>query len=99
MVATLCTACADQLILDAGGCIFTLRRELEGARFPLGKITVTAGAVAALAESSQHVTTFLVRHARGDWGKFGQCDEIALTSHELRRGWEATDDTGDQQTP
>jgi hypothetical protein len=35
-----------------------------------------------------------VRHVRGDWGEFGQCDEIQLSPDERTRGWEATDDSG-----
>src|SRR5205807_2074743 len=64
----------------------------EGARFALGKITITAGAVAALAQAAQHAVEFLIRHARGDWGKYGHCDQIELTEDERRRGWEATED-------
>ena len=63
-------------------------------RFPLGvKITITARAVEALGEASQHAVEFLVPHARGDWGAFGRCDHIELTADELQRGWEATDDS------
>jgi hypothetical protein len=58
----------------------------------LGKITVTPGAVAALAESAEHAVTFLSRHVKGDWGAFGDCDMVELTDDERRRGWEATDD-------
>jgi hypothetical protein len=74
--------------------VLTLRRELPGSRFPLGKITITRGAVEVLAEASQHAVEFLARHIQGDWGAFGQCDQIELTADEQRRGWEATDDTG-----
>jgi hypothetical protein len=93
-VSTVCPACADRQFLEQGGAVLTLRREPEGARFPLGKVTVTPGAVAALAESGQHAAAFLTRHACGDWGEFGQCDQIELTEDERRRGWEATDDSG-----
>jgi len=92
LAAALCPACTEQHFLDTGGCILMLQRELDGARFPLGKVTITSGAVAALAESAQHAVTFLARHVRGDWGTFGDCDRIELTDDELRRGWEATDE-------
>ena len=62
--------------------------------FPLGKVTITGGAVEALAEAGQHAATFLARHARGDWGENGHFDLIELTENEHRRGWEATDDSG-----
>jgi hypothetical protein len=73
--------------------VLTLHREPEGAQFSLGKITITAGAVAALAEAAQHAIEFLARHGRGDWGTYGQCDQIQLTEDEWLRGWEATDET------
>ena len=73
LVAPLCSACTDQLFLENDGAVLRWRRELEGARFPLGKVTITPGAVAALSEAGQHATAFLVRHVRGDWGEFGQC--------------------------
>jgi hypothetical protein len=51
------------------------------------------GAVDALGEIAQHAAEFLGRHARGDWGEFGRCDDIELTANERLRGWEATDDS------
>lgn len=92
LVGSLCPACADRQFLHGDGAIMELRPELEGARFPLGKVTVTPGAVAALAESAQHAATFLARHVRGDWGAYGEYDEIELTELERRKGWEATDE-------
>jgi hypothetical protein len=64
--------------MGAGCCavVLSFRREREGRRFPLGKITITAGVVAALAEASPHAVEFLLRHVRGDWGTIGQCDQI-----------------------
>ena len=94
LAAPLCPACTDQLFLDGGGAILQLRQEPEEARFPLGKVTITCGAVEALADADQHAISFLARHARGDWGEYGQLDEIELTEDERRRGWEATDETG-----
>jgi hypothetical protein len=94
LVAPFCRRCADQQFLDQGGVLLALRQELASARFPLGRITVTAGAVDALAQAAQHAVEFLQRHVRGDWGAFGNCDEIELTADEQRRGWEATDDSG-----
>lgn len=94
VVTPFCSDCTDQQFVDQGGAALTLRRQLAGARFSLGnKITITAGAVEALGEASQHAIEFLVLHARGDWGAFGHCDRIELTADQLRRGWEATDDS------
>jgi hypothetical protein len=94
VVGALCSVCADRQVTDRGGCILTLRHTLPAARFPLGKITVTPGAIEALSQSGQHATSFLSRHAAGDWGTIGECDRIELTEDERRRGWEATDDSG-----
>ncbi len=43
------------------------------ARFHLGRIFSTPGAVEALAGSNQHPVEFLQRHVSGDWGEV--CDE------------------------
>jgi hypothetical protein len=94
LAAALCPGCTDQQFLDGGGAILQLRHEPEGARFPLGKVTITGGAVEALEDAGQHAASFLARHARGDWGENGHVDQIALTEDEHRRGWEATDDSG-----
>jgi len=94
LAAARCPACTDRQFLEGGGAILELRHELEKARLPLGKVTITGGAVDALADAGEHVATFLARHVRGDWGEYGHCDEIHLSTDEQRRGWEATDDSG-----
>jgi hypothetical protein len=94
LAGALCHACTDLQFLEGGGAILELRQQLEGARFPLGKITITGGAIAALADAGQHAIEFVARHGRGDWGEYGHCDEIQLTAEERRQGWEATDDSG-----
>lgn len=38
------------------------------AKFSLGNVVATPGALDALAESKQSATTFLERHVVGDWG-------------------------------
>ena len=94
LAAPLCSACTDCQFLDGGGAILKLHRELEGARFPLGRVTITGGAIAALAAAGEHAASFLARHVHGDWGENGCFEQIELTEDEQRRGWEATDDTG-----
>ena len=94
LAGALCSACTDSQFLDSGGAILQLRGELEGAHFALGKLTITGGAIDALAEAGQHAATFLVRHVCGDWGENGNIDEFELTNDERRRGWEATEDSG-----
>jgi len=94
IAASLCPGCMDQAFLDGGGAILLMSKGPDGARFPLGKVTITGGAVEALADAGQHAASFLARHVRGDWGKHGRFDQIELTDDERRRGWEATDDSG-----
>jgi hypothetical protein len=94
LASAICSRCSDQMLSEQGGVVLTLKRDLEGARFPLRKITITAGAVGALAESGEHAVAFLQRHARGDWGAHGHCDAVELNDDERQRGWEATDDPG-----
>ena len=73
--------------------MLTLRQELAGACFALGKITLSAGALAALADAGQHAVAFPQRHVQGDWDVLGRLDQTALTEDERRRGWEVTDDS------
>lgn len=94
LVAPLCPACTDCQFLDSGGAILKHHREPEGAHFPLGRVTITGGAVAALADAGEHAASFLARHVRGDWGENGHYNYIELTDDERRRGWEATEDPG-----
>src|SRR5436309_1361737 len=54
LAAAMCPGCSGQLFLDGNGAIIELRQELDGARFPLGKVTITGGAVEALADAKQH---------------------------------------------
>jgi hypothetical protein len=44
------------------------------ARFPLGQIVATPGALAALGTYPQEAYTFLLRHQAGDWGEVDQAD-------------------------
>jgi hypothetical protein len=94
LAAPLCPSCTAFHFLDSGGAILELRDQPEGARFPVGRVTITGGAIAALAASGEHAASFLARHVRGDWGENGHFDHIQLTEDERRRGWEATEDSG-----
>lgn len=44
------------------------------ARFPLGRLFLTPGAIEALEESGQQPFEFLRRHQSGDWGDLGKED-------------------------
>jgi len=84
----------DQRLLACGGMVLVFRRSPDDARFPVGRMLVTMGALQALAGSIEAVAGLLLRHVHGDWGTFGHCDQLALSEDELRRGWLATDETG-----
>jgi len=94
LAAPLCAACTALQFQDGGGAILELRNEPEGGLFRLGRVTITGGAIAALAAAGEHAVSFLARLVRGDWGANGQFDQIELTDDERRRGWEATEDSG-----
>jgi len=44
------------------------------ARFPLGRIVATPGALIALAEAGQTPQEFIRRHEMGDWGDLDEED-------------------------
>ncbi len=94
IAVSLCPGCTYERFLDGGGAILQMRQEPDGAHFPLGIVTITGGAVEALAAAGQHAASFLALHARGDWGGNGHFDSIELTADERCRGWEATEDSG-----
>jgi hypothetical protein len=67
------------------------------ARFELGQLVATPGALAALEEAGQNAGEFLARHVSGDWGDLSEEDrqenEFSLThgfrllsSYRLRNG-------------
>lgn len=45
------------------------------ARFPLGRLFLTPGAIEALETSGQQPFDFLRRHQSGDWGDLGREDQ------------------------
>jgi hypothetical protein len=57
-------------------------KTIENAKFSLGRVLITPGAIEALADSEEEAITYLERHARGDWGDLGTMDlfdnELAL---------------------
>jgi len=95
VIAT-CSECAAEKHLEGGGLFIQLAHEPANAILRLGCITVTRGAVAALADSRQHVHEFLERHAKGDWGRIGQFDETQVTAQEIAMGELATEDSAKQ---
>ncbi len=47
------------------------------ARFPLGQVVATPGALAVLTEAGQSPSEFLCRHVNGDWGDVDAEDQLA----------------------
>lgn len=52
------------------------------AKFPLGDIVATPGALEALREANQNPAEFLARHACGDWGDLS-ADDVAANQSSL----------------
>ena len=55
------------------------------ARFPLGRLVATPGALAALVAAGEFPLTLLRRHVRGDWGEVNKEDRQA-NERALREG-------------
>ena len=47
---------------------------LLNAKFPVGQVVTTQGALEALRQSEQSPLEFLQRHASGDWGEMDEGD-------------------------
>lgn len=50
---------------------------MRQARFPLGQLLATPGALAALDAAGESPASFLSRHMSGDWGELDQEDRAA----------------------
>ena len=47
---------------------------MPSARFPLGQLVATPGALAAIEETGENPTYFVRRHVTGDWGEVDEHD-------------------------
>ncbi len=47
---------------------------MKQARFPLGRVVATPGALHALEEAGESPGTFIKRHVTGDWGELDEHD-------------------------
>ncbi len=56
------------------------------ARFPLGQVVATPGALEALAAAGQEPAEFLTRHQVGDWGDLDEEDK-AENELSLKQGF------------
>jgi hypothetical protein len=97
-VPAACPDCAAKEHLSGGGLLIELASPPPEAVFPLGRVAITSGAVAALADARQHVHEFLERHARGDWGSIGHIDRTVVTQGEIEQGELATDESAKLNT-
>jgi len=70
---------------------------VSAAKFNLGQLVATPGALSALEEAGQDAIEFVSRHASGDWGKVSDADRKEnefslehgfrlLSSYKLRNG-------------
>lgn len=55
------------------------------AKFPLGRLVATPGALAALEKNRQGPLEFLSRHVRGDWGDVDE-DDKKSNDADVKRG-------------
>jgi hypothetical protein len=55
------------------------------AKFPLGQVVATPGALAALQATGQSPLPFLQRHSQGDWGELDQ-EDVAENEFSLVNG-------------
>lgn len=73
----------------AGGELVDIVSEMPksvAAKFSLGRLVITPGALAALLEADQSPFEFLQRHVTGDWGEV--CEEDAKENElSLQRGF------------
>ena len=72
-------------------------RQVPAAKFELGQLVATPGALSALEEAGQDAVEFVSRHASGDWGDLSEEDRNEnefslahgfrlLSSYKLRNG-------------
>ncbi len=59
---------------------------MEQAKFSLGQVVATPGALAALERTGQNPFAFLTRHVTGDWGEVGK-EDWAENELSLREGF------------
>jgi hypothetical protein len=89
-----CPACEARDLARSGGITLEAAR-VPGAVVPLGRVTVTPGAVKLLSDRGRHWWEFAGRQAAGDWGELGTFAGTAVTAAELAEG-APDDETGDE---
>lgn len=61
-------------------------KENQNAKFSLGRVVATPGAIAALADSEEDGLPYLQRHARGDWGDLCK-EDLEENESSLAQGY------------
>jgi hypothetical protein len=61
-------------------------REQGAAKFPLGQVVATPGAIAALEHAGEQPLSFLRRHAHGEWGDL-DADDVRENEFSLTHGY------------
>ena len=61
-------------------------RTIHNAKFSLGRVVATPGALEALANAEEEALTYLQRHAVGDWGDLCQ-DDLEENELSLAQGF------------
>ena len=59
---------------------------MKEAKFPVGRVVATPGALAVLQRAGQRPVEFLSRHVAGDWGEVGK-EDWAENELSLREGF------------
>jgi hypothetical protein len=59
---------------------------MRHAKFPLGQLAATPGALDALAEANTSAQPYLERHQSGDWGDLCP-DDRKVNAEALRKGY------------
>jgi hypothetical protein len=65
-----CSECYDRTLGLVSGAVADVPPD-PAALVPLGRVRVTHGAIALLADRGRHFWEFTARHAAGDWGTVG----------------------------
>ena len=61
-------------------------KTIRDAKFSLGRVVATPGALEALANAEEDAATFLQRHATGDWGDLCK-DDLEENELSLAQGY------------
>lgn len=90
-IFAICGDCGQIQNVRDGGRISHLTGEPEGALFKIGGVMTTPQAAELLARAEKNGSEFVLRHARGDWGRHGSFAATNVTQKEIEGRHRATD--------